>query len=80
MKDDVAVFVKECEQCGVNRHSAHANVAPFQMTDIPNRAVEHLQLDFCGPFPAVNTHPFKYALQMVSFHYCEFHYCETSLL
>ena len=64
MKDDVAVFVKECEQCGVNKHSAHANVAPFQMTDIPNRAVEHLQLDFCGPFPAAKTHPFKYALQI----------------
>ena len=38
MKDDVAVFVKECEHCGVNKHLAHANVAPFQMTDIPNRA------------------------------------------
>ena len=45
MKDDVAVFVRECEQCGVNKHSTHANVAPFQMTDIPNRVVEHLQLD-----------------------------------
>ena len=64
MKDDVAVFVRECEQCGVNKHSAHANVAPFQMTDIPNRVVEHLQLDFCGPFPAANTHPFRYALQI----------------
>ena len=64
MKDDVAVFVRECEQCGVNKHSTHANVAPFQMTDIPNRVVEHLQLDFCGPFPAANTHPFRYALQI----------------
>ena len=64
MKDDMAVFVRECEQCGVNKHSAHANVAPFQMTDIPNRLVEHLQLDFCGPFPAANTHPFRYALQI----------------
>ena len=64
MKDDVAVFVKECEQCGVNKHSTHAKVAPFQMTDMPNRVVEHLQLDFCGPFPAANTHPFRYALQI----------------
>ena len=64
MKDDVAVFVRECEQCGVNKHSTHANVAPFQMTDIPNRVVEHLQLDLCGPFRVANTHPFRYALQM----------------
>ena len=62
MKDDVAVFVRECEQCGVNKHSAHTNVAPFQITDIPNRAVEHLHLDFCRP--AANTHPFRYALQI----------------
>ena len=60
----MAVFVRECEQCGVNKHSAHTNVAPFQITDIPNRVVEHLQLDFCGPFPAANTHPFRYALQI----------------
>ena len=62
LEGDVAVFVRECEQCGVNKHSAHANVAPFQMNDIPND-IEHLQLDFCGPFPAANTHPFRYALQ-----------------
>ena len=47
-----------------SEHSAHANVAPFQMTDIPNWVVEHLQLDFCGPFQAANTHPFRYALQI----------------
>ena len=64
MKDDVAVFVRESEQCGVSKHSIPANFAPFQMTDIPNRVVEHLQLDFCGPFPVANTHPFKYALQI----------------
>ena len=64
MKDDVAVFVRECKQCGVNKHSVHTNVAPFQITDIPNRVVEHLLLDFCGPFPAANTHPFRYALQI----------------
>ena len=34
------------------------------MTDIPNRVVDHLQLDFCGPFPAANTHQFRYALQI----------------
>ena len=37
MKDDVAIFVKECEQCVVNKHAAHANITPFQMTDIPPR-------------------------------------------
>ena len=64
MKDDVAVFVRECEQCGVNKNSAHANVAPIPNYGYPNRVVEHLQLDFCGPFPAVNAHPFRYALQI----------------
>ena len=29
MKDEVAVFVRECEQCGMNKHSAHTNVAPI---------------------------------------------------
>ena len=64
MKDDVVVFVRESEQCRVNKHSAHTNVAPFQITDIPNRVIEHLQLHFCGPFPAANTHLFRYALQI----------------
>ena len=47
-----------------NKHSAHTNVAPFRITNIPNRLVEHLQLDFSGPFPAANTHLFRYALQI----------------
>lgn len=64
MKSDVEEFVKGCELCATNKHSTHPNVAPFQETDLPDKTLEHLQIDFMGPFPAAVSHPFRYVLQI----------------
>lgn len=64
MAQDVEVFVKNCEACARNKHSTHPNIAPFQETDLPTEPLKHLQFDFLGPFPAAQTHPFRYILQV----------------
>ena len=64
MYQDVEDFVKGCELCQMNKHSTHPNVAPLQETDVPLSTIDHIQLDFLGPFPVANTHPFRYILQI----------------
>ena len=64
MRSDVDEFVRDCELCATNKHSTHPNVAPFQETDLPDTTLDHLQIDFMGPFPAAVSHPFRYVLQI----------------
>ena len=64
MKQDIDKYVAECESCGRNKHSTHPNIAPYQETDIPHVALDHLQIDFAGPFKAAQSHPYRYALQI----------------
>ncbi len=52
MKQDVDRFVDEHENCGRNKHSTRPNIAPYQETDLPHVPLEHLQVDFAGPFKA----------------------------
>jgi hypothetical protein len=64
MKQDVVNYVAACEKCGRNKHSTHPNVAPFQETDLPDVPLDHLQIDFAGPFSAAQSHPYRYVLQI----------------
>ena len=65
MKQDVDEYIDDCEECGRNKHSTHPNKAPFQETNLPVVPLEHLQIDFAGPFPAAQTHPYRYVLQVI---------------
>ena len=38
--------------------------APLQHTDVPDRPLAQLQVDFVGPFPQADGHPFRYVLQV----------------
>ena len=64
MKQDVIEYVAACEECGRNKHSTHPNIAPFQETDLPNVPLDHLQIDFAGPFKIAQSHPYRYVLQI----------------
>ena len=64
VKTDVKEYVDNCESCGVNKHSTLASQAPIQMTDIPTRGLEKLQIDFLGPFSVSQVHDYRYALQI----------------
>ena len=64
MHQDVEDFVKDCEACARNKHSTRPNIAPFQETDLPLGTMNHIQFDFLGPFPAAQSHPFRYVLQV----------------
>ena len=64
MKQDVDRYVAECERCGRNKHSTHPNIAPYQETDLPHVPLDHLQIDYAGPFKAAQSHPYRYALQI----------------
>ncbi len=64
MKEDVVKYVAACERCGRNKHSTHPNVAPFQETDLPHVPLDHLQVDFAGPFRVAQSHPYVYVLQV----------------
>ena len=64
MKQDVTNHVKDCEECGVNKHSTRPSQAPVQKTDIPARVLEKLQVDFVGPFGISTAHEYRYALQI----------------
>ena len=64
MRIDVEAHIKGCERCGKNKHVNHPNLAPLQLTDIPERVFDRLQVDFLGPFPPSTAHPYRYALQI----------------
>ena len=64
MHQDVTDHVKGCEQCGKNKFVNHPNVAPLQLTDIPNQILDRLQVDFLGPFTPSTAHEYLYALQI----------------
>ena len=64
MGKDIRTFIKGCEQCGKNKHETHPNRAPLQITDVPERTFEKLQVDFLGPFPVSSAHLYRYALQI----------------
>ena len=64
MSADVETHVKGCERCGKNKHVNHPNVAPLQLTDIPDMVFDKLQVDFLGPFPPSTAHDYRYALQI----------------
>ena len=64
MYNDVVNHVKACEQCGKNKFVNHPNVAPLQLTDIPDQILDRLQVDFLGPFSPSTAHDYLYALQI----------------
>ena len=42
----------------------HPNLAPLQLTDIPERVFDKLKVDFLGPFTISTAHEYLYALQI----------------
>ena len=64
MKHDVYRYVGSCEMCGRNKLPKKPGRAPMQHTEIPNRPLAQLQVDFAGPFPQTDAHPFRYVLQV----------------
>ena len=64
MKQDAEAYVKNCENCGLNKHSTKKSQAPIQKTDMPARVCERLQVDFVGPFGISEAHEYRYALQI----------------
>ena len=42
MRIDVEAHIKGCERCGKNKHVNHPNLAPLQLTDIPERVFDRL--------------------------------------
>ena len=64
MRRDVDMYVSGCEMCGKNKIPKKPGRAPLQHTDIPDRPLAQLQVDFVGPFPQTDSHPFRYVLQV----------------
>lgn len=64
MKQDVSTYVNGCEMCGQNKLPKNPGRAPLQHTEIPSRPLAKLQVDFVGPFPQTDAHPFRYVLQV----------------
>ena len=50
--------------CGKNKLPKKPGRAPLQHTDVPDRPLAQLQVDFVGPFPQAVGHPFRYVLQV----------------
>ena len=64
MKSDITQFIRECTQCGVNKHVNTPNTAPQSRTNIPSKPLEEIMVDFVGPFQQARSHNFRYALQI----------------
>ena len=64
MKQDVMEYVRGCDRCSMNKYNLKPNRAPIQETDIPAKPMEALQVDFLGPFPRSDVHPYQYILQI----------------
>ena len=64
MKRDLSTYVSGCEMCGQNKLPTKPGRAPLQRTSVPNRPLAKLQVDFVGPFPQTDAHPFRYVLQI----------------
>jgi transposase InsO family protein len=64
MAEDVKKYIAGCERCGKNKYVTHPNVAPLQMTDVPDHVFDKIQVDFLGPFPESAVHSYTYALQI----------------
>ena len=50
MKSDIATYVAGCDECQRHKRSTKHGRAPLQSTDIPERPLDKVQIDFCGPF------------------------------
>ena len=66
MMQDMEQYVKNCERCGINKHTTQIAKAPNQKTDVPANALDKVQVDFLGPFSVSNimAHEYRYALQI----------------
>ena len=64
MKQDIQQYVKDCEKCGVNKHTTKISKAPVQKTDVPAKVLDKIQVDFLGPFGVSTAHEYRYALQI----------------
>lgn len=64
MKLDVSTYVSGCEMCGQNKLPKTTGQAPLQHTDLPSRPLAKLQVDFAGPFPQTDAHPYRYVFQI----------------
>ena len=64
MRKDIECYIQNCEECGLNKHMNNPNKAPVAKTSLPGNPLDEMMLDFVGPFPAAQEHPFRYVLQM----------------
>ena len=80
MRQDLKNYIASCDECGRNKQDTHQNKAPIQNTDIPISSMDHLQVDFLGPFAKATTHDYRYALQIqdVLSRYLQFIPCKDS--
>ena len=56
--------MKNCERCGINKHTTQISKAPNQKTDVPANALDKVQVDFLGPFGVSTAHEYRYTLQI----------------
>ena len=64
MKRDLTTYVNGCEMCGRNKLPTKPGHAPMQRATLPSRPLAKLQVDFAGPFPRTDAHPYRYVLQI----------------
>ena len=64
MKADIATYVAGCDQCQQHKQSKRPGRAPMQLTDIPERPLDKVQIDFCGPFQPSVPEGHQYVLAM----------------
>ena len=50
MTSDIATYVAGCDECQRHKRSKKPGRAPVQFTDIPERPLDKVQIDFCGLF------------------------------
>ena len=64
MKQDIDKFIRDCELCSKNKHVNKPNEAPQSLSNIPERPLVEIMVDFVGPFQEARSHRFRYALQI----------------
>ena len=67
MKSDIATYGAVCDEYQRHKQPKQPGRAPLQSTDIPERPLDNIQIDFCGPFqPSVpDGNEYVFAMQDV---------------
>ena len=50
MKKDVMTYVQECDKCQLHKRKKFPGRAPLRNTDISERHLNNVQIDYWGPF------------------------------